>query len=294
MKATIRVENVAGGGGMVGALQISKAAPDGLTLGMINAPGLLVSSLTGETKAPNPVNDFSILGRVVRSRQIWVTAGSSPLKTMDMVLNESRRKPILFAISDVGGTSFLNVVVGSHLLKMRHDLVAGYPGSRESSLAVLRGEVDIMSIPFESALDRIEAGELRPILQIASERISPHSSLDNAAIFGGKRGLVARRAKETGRNVDDAVEDTQTLVGLIGAGSLIVAPLGLKDDVLQCIREAIYATLTDSEFEAAAAKAKRSLNVARGREARADIIASAEKAEDFVPIVKNAIERIRR
>jgi tripartite-type tricarboxylate transporter receptor subunit TctC len=292
--AKIIVENVSGSGGIVGAYKIAKATADGLTLGIVNASGLLTALLAGETRAPNLAKDFSILGRVARSRQVWVTAGNSPLKTIEDVLRDSRKRPIVFAISDVGGTGFLNVAVGCNMLDIRHEYVAGYPGSRESSLAVLRGEVDILSLPFESGLDRIEAEDLRPILQIDTERISPHPSLQGVALLGGKQGLAARRAAETGRDVEEAIADAAALTALIGAGRLIVAPLGLEESVLRCLEKGLYEALNDPAFYAAAAKAKRSLDVARGPTTRVDILAAVQKAEKFAPILRNAIKKARR
>ena len=54
--AAISVENFPGAGGSLGSRRIQRAQPDGRTLGLINAPGLLTAALTGATQAPNPVS----------------------------------------------------------------------------------------------------------------------------------------------------------------------------------------------------------------------------------------------
>jgi len=292
--AQISVENVAGGGGIIGAYEIAKADLNGLTLGILNGPGLLIASLTGETKAPNPARDFTILGRVVRSRLVWVTGKNSPFKTMEDVLKESKKRPIIFGITEIGSTNSVNIAVASHILNIRPEYVAGYPGSRESSLAVLRGDVDIMSLTFESGLDRIESGDLRPLLQTSVERISPHPSLEGVALLGGKQGLAARQAAQIGHDVDEAIADAAALIGLVDAGRLIVAPLGFEENLLRCLEKRLYDVLTDPAFVKAATAAKRSLDVARGAQAHADVIAAVGKAKKLAPIVRDAIEEVRK
>jgi tripartite-type tricarboxylate transporter receptor subunit TctC len=293
MNTRIRIENAPGSGGMLGASKIAMAVPDGLTIGIINAPGLLAVSLSGGAKAPNPVKDFSILGRVVRSRQLWVTAWNSGLKTMQDVLIESRKRPIIFAITDVGSTNFINIAVASKILGIRSEYVAGYPGSRESSMAVLRGEADIVGMTFESGLDRIEAGDLRPLLQIDAKRISSHDSLHGVAILGGRQGLAASRAAETGGDIEEDIALAGALISLTQAGRLIVAPPGLDKKVMNCLERRLYESLTDPAFRMAASKARRSLDVADGASARADILAAGDKAEKLAPIVINAIKKTR-
>ncbi len=292
--AKINVENVTGGGGIIGAYEIAKADPNGLTLGIVNGPGLLIASLTGETEAPNPAKDFAILGRVVRSRLIWVTGKNSPLKTMEDVLKESQKRSIIFGITEVGSTNFVNIAVASHILNIRPEYVAGFPGSRESSLAVLRGDVDIMSLTFESGLDRIESGDLRPLLQTSAEQISPHPSLEGVALLGGKQGLAARHAAQTGHDVELAIAEAAALIGLVDAGRLIVSPLGLEKNLLRCFERELHDALTDPAFVEVAAAAKRSLDVARGAKAHADVLAAVGQAEKLAPIVRDAIKQVRR
>lgn len=292
--AEISVENVAGGGGIIGAYRIAKADHKDLTLGIVNGPGLLIASLTGETKAPNPARDFTILGRIVRSQLVWVTGKNSPFKTMEDVLKESKKRPIVFGISDIGSTHFVNIAVVSDLLNIRHEYVAGYPGSRESSLAVLRGDVDILSITFESALDRIESGDLRPLLQTSVERISPHPSLEGVALLGGKQGLAAQQAEQIGHDVDEAIADAAALIGLVGAGRLIVAPLGFEENLLRCLEKRLYDVLTDPAFVKAATAAKRTLDVARGAQAHADVLAAVGKAKKLAPLIRDAVEEVSK
>jgi tripartite-type tricarboxylate transporter receptor subunit TctC len=236
---------------------------------------------------------FTILGRVARNHAVWFTAGRSPFQSIDQLLSEARRRSIVFGVPEVGSTNFVAIAITSFLLGINTEFIAGFSGSRETSLAVLRGDVDIGSFNFESVLDRTEAGDLRPLLQISSEQISGHSSLQDAPLLGGNAGVAARQALKLRRDVERATADAGAVAELAGAGRVIAAPLGLEEGLARCLEQRLHEALTNPAFEAAAAAASRSLNVARADEARADLQAAAEKAERFIPIVRETIRNLR-
>src|SRR6185369_15071053 len=140
--AEIIVENMPGAGGIVGAKAIMNASPDGLTLGIMNVPGLMVAGLTGEAEVPDPAKDFTILGRVSRSWHVWAVGNRSPFQNIEELLAEAEKRAILFAIVELGSTSFVTISVSTHLLGVNFELVSGFSGMKNASMAALRGEVD--------------------------------------------------------------------------------------------------------------------------------------------------------
>jgi tripartite-type tricarboxylate transporter receptor subunit TctC len=292
--AAISVENVSGAGGTIGSLRIQNARADGRTLGLINAPGMLTAALTETTQVPNPIEDFTILGRVVRSRTVWVVRAGSDLKQMDDIFRTAAQRPLLCASTEAGSTNFVGVAVTSAILGLPVDHLAGFPGTRQTTLALIRGEVDFVSHTFESALDRIESGDLRVILQISDKPISDHPSLQGVPLLGGGDGIAARRARLAGRPPESDIAKAKALESLVGAGRLVVAPAGLPADVFECLEEGLYATLTDPQFKRQAAKARRTLDVARAEEARAVLTDAASSAGAFAAILKQTIARMRR
>ena len=289
----IFVENIKGAGGIVGSRTIKESKPDGLTIGILNGSGLMVANLAGDENAPSLTKDFTILGRIARSRHVWATGASSPFLTIEDVFKEAEKRPILFATQDLGSTSFISGIVGSHLLAMKHEIVPGYRGSGAGILAALRGEVDLVSYTFDSILDQIEKGDIRPLLQITGERISPHPSLNNVPLIGGEKGWAVRRAKKRGAEPKEAAGEAKALSALIGAGRLIAAPPGLPKDLSTCMENSLYETLSKADFQAAAAKAKRSLDLARGETARNDLQAVTRGMSKFGHVIKEAIRKIR-
>jgi hypothetical protein len=291
--AEMVIENVSGGAGIVRAITIKEAAPDGLTQGIIDGPGLLVAALTGQTEAPNPATDFTLLGRLYRSQQIWATGSNSPLKTIDDVFAESAKRPILFGLNEVGGTSFVNIAVTSFLLGVDAAYIAGFSGGRELALAAVRGELDCITRTFESIQDLLETGDLRALLQVSVEPISSHPSLEGVPLLGGDDGLAARRAAELDRDVEEAKADASALASLLGAGELVAAPLGLEESLHRCLEQGLHEALAHPEFVAAVAASNRPLDVARGDVALADLQAAVEKADKFLPIIQEAIKKVR-
>ncbi|MBM3790207.1 MAG: hypothetical protein FJW35_07620 [Acidobacteria bacterium] len=294
LRAEIVLENMPGAGGIIAATTLMRSRPDGLTLGILNAPGLLVAAMTGETPAPNPATDFTVLGRIVRNHVTWFTGGHSALRSCDDVLAEAAARPMVFGISEVGSTNFINAAVAAFLLGIRAEFIAGYPGSRETSLAVMRGEVDLAAFTFESVQDRVDARDLRPILQISTTGVSAHSCLQGVPLLGGPEGLAVRRAIELRRDPRHAEEDADALIGLTRTGILVAAPPGLEDVLFRCLEESLHETLADPAFQAAAARARRSLDIGRADEAETDLRAAEGAAARFVPVIRDVMSRMRR
>jgi hypothetical protein len=268
------------------------AKPDGRTLGLLSGPGLLAASLIDD-RIPNPAKDFTILGRIVRNRIVLATGKESPFQTFGDVLKTAEKRAIVFGVSEVGSTNLTNIILTSHLLGIETEFIAGYPGSLSTIMAALRGEVDLVSHTFQSMLPSINNGDLKPLLQISSERISAHSSLDGVPLLGGPGGVAAARAAALGRDREQSMSDAAAMIGLLGAGVLAAAPLGLAPSVQQCLEVSLHQVLTDPAFMEKAAIANRSLDVARGESALSDARAAAEGMKRFAPIVREAFRRLR-
>ena len=292
--ARLTIDNRTGAGGLIGARQLMEAAPDGYTLGILNGPGLLTTSLAGVEAAPNPATDFTILGRVVRSRQVWATGRNSEIRSMGDVIRRSESGPLVFGVREAGGTAFVNIAVTSHLLDLPFEMVTSFAGNREAGLAAIRGDVDLVAYSYESLRDRVMAGALRPILQISDRPISGDAALEDVPVLGGVTGVAARRAAQVGKSVSEAAREAERIGTLIGAGRLIAAPSGLSADLVQCITRAIARIMNDQAFHDSARAANRSLDLAEASEALADIRAATEDAQHFASIVAAAIQRVRR
>jgi tripartite-type tricarboxylate transporter receptor subunit TctC len=289
----ITVENIAGAASILGANSLKRAEPDGRTVGLLNAPGLLTSALTGRTEAPDLTTDFAILGRVMVTEQILATATNSSFRSMDDVLAAARERPILYGMTEVGGTNFVGIAVTSLLLDIDIEYVSGFRSSQQVVLAAIRGEVDLIGGTFGSKFRSISEGDLRPVLQLAAERISQHPCLDGVPLLGGDSGLAVRRAAELGRSVEEADALAEAFERVCRTGRVVAAPRGLEPDVYEYLEEGLTRALTDPGFVRAAANMRYPVKATRGPNAYAELQAAVEAARRLVPAVTQAIEKVR-
>jgi hypothetical protein len=288
MAVEIRIDNVAGANGVRGARTLRDAAPDGRTVGILNAPALMMASLS-DSAVPNPAEDFTILGRIARSLHVWATGASSGIRAIEDIFDIAASRTIVFGTTTANSLSFAEPAITSSLLGVRADFVAGYPGSRYASLAAIRGEVDLVAFSSDSILDRLQAGDLRPLLQISGEPIPELPSPDGVPCLAGPNGLARRRASASGRGLLQAEKDAAGLVEFTGAGRIIAAPRGLPPELRDCLIRGVCETLAALPPDGL----DRQIDTACAEESRAGLIASRKSAQDLWPIVQEALKRAR-
>jgi tripartite-type tricarboxylate transporter receptor subunit TctC len=214
---------------------------------------------------------------------------------MDDVFRVAATRPVVFATRETGSTSFYSIVLGADLLALPYEVVAGFSGSRDTILAAVRGDVDLVSYDFDNIVMAIEAGELRPLLQISSQSIGDYPVLQEIPCLGGPEGVAVRRAGEagSGRSADEAAARAAQLIGFIGVGRIIAAPAGLAADQAACMEKALLDALADPEFQAAAEKAKIDVDAGSAGEARREIREVEEGLDSFLPVIEEAIRKVR-
>lgn len=285
----IIVEMAAGAGGMRGSKMIHDARPDGLTLGIIfGALDLFRNELAG-SNVPHPVTDYTVFGRIHGNRHVWAVGADSRFETIEDLIEYGETNPILAASNTPGGSDFASVTVASDLLGVNSAWLTGFRGT-EYALAVSRGEADLVCVNAATLVPMFAAGDLRPVLQVGAERVSPAPVFDDVPLLGGPDGLAAHRARDLERDVDAAVKRVDDLAGVIKAGRLVVGPPGIPDDPRECIARAVYAALRDPGFQEKANTIGLILNVADAETALADMQTAAERMQQFMPMLRDALK----
>lgn len=291
--ARVVVDNLPGAGGRRGALHLKQAPPDGQTLGILAATGMLVASLTGEENVPDLLTEFTLLARVVRNAHIWATAQSGNLRSIEDVFSASSKRPILFTVNELGSTAFFGAVAAADILQLRAGFVAGYGGSVESVLAAARGEVDIVSQSYETLAAPVAQGELRSLMQISDEPIGGEPMFQGVPVLGGELGIAARRTRERGEDPKPVIRDAAALASLIGEGRLVAAPPALPADLRDYLDGVLARICANRSFLAACARAGRSVEHASGEAVVAALKSSVRDARRFVPVVVKTIREAR-
>jgi tripartite-type tricarboxylate transporter receptor subunit TctC len=290
--AEIVIENRMGAGGMRGARTIRDAAPNGRTLGIVNGTGRIVAELSGDAAGLHPLNDFTLLGRITVEDPVWMVAPESPFGRVEDLWSRVGR-PIVLGITDVGGSGFVFVSVAAELLGLEVRYLPGYPGGREYALGLMRGEYDVGGFSFESNRDRVEAGDLIPIVQISDGPVGDHPALRGVPVFAGPDGVAARRAAARGADAGAIVAQARALAQLFEFGRVIVAPPGLPEDVGSCLAGRLAEVAADSAFLAAASRAQRTISFATREDFAAELEGWSEERRWLVPILQRQLEVAR-
>ena len=105
--AEIAVINVEGAGGIVGTKRISEAPGDGLTLGLVNAAGLVTSRLLGDDTVPAPDRNLTVIATLTTGDRVWLVRSDGPIASVDDLFQTAEQRPIVLPVSDAGGAGFV-------------------------------------------------------------------------------------------------------------------------------------------------------------------------------------------
>ena len=157
--------NMPGAGGiLLGNHLYTIAKPDGLTIGMPGRSGFFLAALVGDASARYDISKFTWLGSSGATNLIFWIRKSLGLRTWDDV--KKSKTPVV-----IGGlaTSSASVVAPMVIAKYENvplKIISGYTGLSDATLAMERGEIDmIYTAAGTFRPDRIASGDIIPLLQ---------------------------------------------------------------------------------------------------------------------------------
>ncbi|QWE11987.1 tripartite tricarboxylate transporter substrate binding protein [Polynucleobacter sp. AP-Titi-500A-B4] len=173
LKQPIIVDNKPGAGGNIGTEFISRAAPDGYTIGMGNfAPMAVNKTLFGNLRY-DPETDITPIVLIEKGPLVLVVNPNSPYKTLQDIINAAKAKPgtLTFSSGGIGGSHQLSAEIfkQSAGIDMIH---VPYKSGSAGLTDLMAGNVTMMFDQMYSALPSIKADKLRPIA-ITSKKRSP-------------------------------------------------------------------------------------------------------------------------
>jgi len=173
LKQPIIIDNKPGAGGNIGTEFISKAAPDGYTIGMGNfAPMAVNKTLFGNLRY-DPETDLSPVVLIEKGPLVLVVNPNSSYKTIQDIVSAAKAKPgvLTFSSGGIGGSHQLSAELFQQAtgIKMIH---VPYKSGSAALTDLMAGNVDMMFDQMYSAVPSIKADKLRPIV-ITSKKRSP-------------------------------------------------------------------------------------------------------------------------
>jgi tripartite-type tricarboxylate transporter receptor subunit TctC len=275
---TVVVENMPGAGSTRAAEHIATSAPnDGTVIGAV-FPGAIVGPLFDEQmEVRYEPTEFAYIGTADSGTRVCVTYEAADASTFE----DARQREVIIGASQEGGSTRDYPVFLNNLAETRFNIISGYEGTREITLAMERGEVDGICGWDWSSLqsqrsDWVEAGQLNFLVQIALEP---------------EPGLTAMGVPEVWEFID---EDEREAVELIVSQQVFqrpyIAPPGTPEEQVEVLRQAFMAVMEDPEFLAEAERAGLSITPLSGERVAALVERMYGASEEVVQQAREAME----
>ncbi len=273
---TLIVQNMPGAGSNVAANYVYNVAPkDGSVIGAFQS-GVVLEPLLGKTPIKHDPSKSIYLGSANDDIYICLARADSPVAKFSDVFT----KELVMAASQSSSTSDYPAVINA-VLGTKFKVVTGYPGSREISLAVERGEAQGacgLAWPSISVTQPgwFTTGNVKVIVQTHEKG---HPDLN-------KQGVpLAHTFAKTA--------DERAMLDLFFSQSrfgrpYVVAPETPKDRV-SALRKAFDATIKDPDLQAEAARARLDLDAVSGEDLQTLVAKVYASPPDIIARTKKAL-----
>jgi len=166
-EANVVATSRTGAGGLDGMNYVYKSKPDGLTMGTVPTGKLVPNKIFDDPAAIYEIENFSYIMSVGHFRYYFIISPQGPCQT---IADLQAAKDLKIGASSPSGALCLGGLMIIDLLDLDAKVVTGLAGDSNRALAVDRGELIGYSSNLLGAKGSIEAGLVKPMFMLATER----------------------------------------------------------------------------------------------------------------------------
>lgn len=156
------VENKGGVGGLIGSMEVARAAPDGYTLLMGSTGPLAISPQLAKAASYDPRKDFTPIIEVAGVPQMLLVRADSPYKSVHDLIAAAKASPGKLSYGSGGAGSLANLTMELFKQRAGVDIVhVPYKGAGPAYNDLLSGRLQVMFDTTPAAIRFVKAGQLR-------------------------------------------------------------------------------------------------------------------------------------
>ena len=265
--STFVVRNMPGAGHIVGTNFIYHSKPNGLTLGTFNT-AMFLNQILGKKGVKYDMGKMNYLGKLASSYQILMISAKQPYRSMADLKKSG--EVLKMATGGPGSGRSIFSKISERAFGLKFQLIPGYDGP-DATLAIMRGEIDIMTGSVESNKQTVQQGRGYFVTIFAPQREKAYPKMPTV-----REQLTNPDNKALARIVE----------AIGGAWRITGVPPGLPKGRLAVMRAAYKNGVQSATFKNAVKNANRDIDPAFG----ADVDKIIRSAVNVTPQVAKLLK----